>query len=394
MKKTYLDNASTTPADKKVLEAMKKYWNKDFGNPSSIHSMGVKAKKVLQNSRETIARSLNAHAREIIFTSGGTEANNLAIFGVVKKQLMQGKKVHAITTEIEHSSVLESFKELQRIGCEISFLKVDAEGLVNPKDLRELITERTAIISVGYANSEIGIVQPIKEIVKEIRYKRKEFGREKIAIPYLHLDASAALQYENSNVEELGADLITLDAQKIYGPKGIGALFVRDGVEMEATIFGGGQEGNKRSGTENIPLIAGFAKAVEINDRSKIKERARVAKLRDEFFDSVKKFVPTAIVNGSRESRLPNNINISIPKQDGEMMVLRLDEAGIICSAASACASGSGVSEVVKIIAEASGASASEIEDRAKSTLRFSLGRQTRRADILKLLTILPKICK
>ncbi len=385
MKKIYLDNASTTPTDKKVVEAMKKYWNADFANPSSIHSMGVTAKKAVQNARKIIAESLNAHEREIIFTSGGTEGNNLAFFGVVKKQLMMGKKVHAITTEIEHSSILESFKELERIGCTVSYLKVDENGLVNPKNLREMIKPETVIVSIGYANSEIGTIQPIKEIIKEIRHARKELGRGRIAMPYLHLDASAAMQYENMNVEELGADLVTIDAQKIYGPKGIGTLYIRDGVEIEPIIFGGGQENGKRSGTENVPAIVGFAKAVKINEKIKGKEGKRVAKLRDEFFEGVKKFVPNAMMNGNLKNRLPNNINISIPGQDGEMMVLRLDEAGIICSAASACASGAGESDVVKKISNLA---------RAKSTLRFSLGRETKKSDITYLLKKLSVICK
>jgi len=354
--------------------------------------MGVSAKKVLQTARKTIANFLNAHDREIIFTSGGTEANNLAILGSMKKVLMSGGKVHAITTEIEHSSVLECFKELERIGCQTSYLKVNENGLVNPKDLREMIRPETVLVSIGYANSEVGIVQSIQEIMKEIRHARKEFGRGRIAMPYLHLDASAAMQYLNMNIEELGADLMTLDAQKIYGPKGIGALYVRDGVNIEPIIFGGGQENGRRSGTENIPLIAGFAKAVEILGKIKEKESARVAKLRNEFFDSVKKFIPNAVINGSLKDRLPNNINISIPGQDGEMLVLRLDEAGIICSAASACASGSGESEVVRRISKSAGMSEKNIDARAKSTLRFSLGRDSKKTDIQRLLRVLGKL--
>lgn len=389
-KKIYLDNAATTPVDTKVLSAMKPYWMVDFANPSSIHSMGVKAKIALQAARKTIASALSAHDREITFTSGGTEANNLAIFGFAAKN----KNAHFITSEIEHSSVLEVFHELEQRGFIVSYLKVDENGLVNPKDLREMIRPETVLVSVGYANSEIGVVQPVKEIIKEIRHTRKEFNRARIAAPYLHLDAAAVLQYENINVEELGVDLMSLDAQKIYGPKGIGALYIRDGVELSPIMFGGGQEKGLRSGTENVPLIVGFAKALDINEKIKAKEGARVAKLRDEFFDGVKKFVPTAMINGSQEFRLPNNINISIPKQDGEMMVLRLDEAGIICSAASACASGNGESEVVRKLAEKSGVTTQEVYARAKSTLRFSLGRDTKKSDIIYLLKKLTSVCK
>ncbi len=389
MRKIYLDNAATTPTDKRVIKAMKRYWAKDFGNPSSIHKMSVEAKKAVQEARKKIADILSAHDREIIFTSGGTEANNLAIFG-----LISDKKAHFITTEIEHSSILECFKELERRGFKVDYLKVDENGLINPKDLRDLIKPETVLVSIGYANSEIGTIQPIKEIIKEIRYARKEFGIERIDYPYFHTDASAAAQYLNLNVEELGVDLMTLDAQKIYGPKGIGALYVRDGVKISPIIFGGGQEAGRRSGTENVPLIVGFAKAMEINEEVKEKESVKVAQMRDEFFDFVKKFVPEAIINGDLKNRLPNNINISIPGQDGEMMVLRLDEMGIVCSSASACASGSGESEVVRRISERANLSAKEIDARAKSVLRFSLGRETKMKHIKYLLNELFKICK
>ena len=200
----------------------------------------------------------------------------------------------------------------------------------------------------------------------------------------MHIDASQAGLYLNVNVEELGVDLMTLDAQKMYGPKGVGALFVRDGIKIEPMILGGGQENNRRSGTENISLIVGFAKAFELAQKNKEKESARLIKIRDEFFDGVKKFVPNAIINGHLKERIPNNINISVPGFDGEMMVFRLDEAGIICSSSSACASGSGESEVVKIISSS---------ERAKSTLRFSMGKETKNTDIIKLLNILKKLC-
>ncbi len=392
MRKIYLDNSATTPVDKNVLSEMAKYWSVDFANPSSIHSMGVKAKNALQSARKKIADIIAGHDREIVFTSGGTEANNLAIFGVVNNLIKNGlpaqagtkySDIHLITTEIEHSSILKCFKKLELQGCRVDYLKVDEFGIVNPKDLREMIKPETVLVSIGYANSEIGVIQPIKEIIKEIRHKRKEFERAGINFPYLHIDASQAGLYLNVNVEELGVDLMTLDAQKMYGPKGAGALFMRDGIKIEPMILGGGQENNRRSGTENIPLIVGFAKAFELAQKNKEKESARLIKIRDEFFDGVKKFVPNAIINGHLKERLPNNINISVPGFDGEMMVVRLDEAGIICSSSSACASGSGESEVVKKISSS---------ERAKSTLRFSMGRNTKLTDIKKLLKILKSI--
>ena len=406
MSKIYLDNSATTPIDKKVLSEMAKYWSVDFANPSSIHSMGVKAKNALQSARKKIADIIAGHDREIVFTSGGTEANNLAVFGVVNNLIKNGTKysnIHLITTEIEHSSILECFKKLKSDGCKVDYLKVDEFGIINPKDLRKLIKPETTIVSIGYANSEIGVIQPIKEIIKEIRHKRKEFHeksadlvaskRAGVNFPYLHIDASQAELYLKVNVEELGVDLMTLDAQKMYGPKGVGALFVRDGIKIEPIIFGGGQENNRRSGTENIPLIVGMAYAFELAQKNKVKESARLVKIRDKFFDSVKKFVPNAIINGYLKERLPNNINISIPGFDGEMMVFRLDEAGIICSSSSACASGSGESVVVRKIAEKTTASKKEIDNRVKSTLRFSMGRNTKLTDIKKLLNILKKLC-
>ncbi|MFA6227210.1 MAG: cysteine desulfurase family protein [Candidatus Paceibacterota bacterium] len=397
MRKIYLDNAATTPVGREVVLAMKKYWRKDFGNPSSIHSLGVSTQKAVEKARGEIAGFLNAHAREIIFTSGGTEANNLAIFGTVKKLLKSGKKpeeIHAITTKIEHSSILECFKEIEEMGVKVDYLEVSSEGLVDPKDLRELIKKETAIISIGYANGEIGTVQPVKEIIKEIRHARKEFGRERVDYPYFHTDASQAVQYLNTNVEELGVDLMTLDAQKMYGPKGIGALFVKDNVNISPIVLGGGQEDGMRAGTENVPLIVGFAKAFEISERIKEKEVNRLAELRDGFFDEVKKSTSSVVINGHLENMLPNNINISIPDKDGEFIVLQLDEAGIIASSASACTSGSGESYVVREISSVSGASLEEVDTRAKSTIRFSLGRDIKRRHIRYLLKVLFKICK
>jgi len=412
MRKIYLDNAATTQVDKKVLSSMAKYWSEIFANPSSIHSMGVEAKITLQKARKTIADFIGGHEREIIFTSGGTEANNLAILGVFNhleaslpskgnnstwKRSFQVP--HFITSEIEHSSVLECFKKLELEGCKVDYLEVDEFGLINPKDLRDIIKPETVLVSIGYANNEIGVIQPIREIIKEIRHKRKEFsrsaseeGRDRITMPYLHIDACQAGLYLNFNVEELGVDFMTLDAQKMYGPKGVGALFVRDGIKIKPMIFGGGQEKGMRSGTENIPLIVGFAKALELARKMKDKESVRLSKIRDEFFDSIKKLVPRVVINGDLKSRLPNNINISIPGQDGEMIVFRLDEAGIICSSASACFSGSGESLVVRKIAEKTNVSRGEIDLRAKSTLRFSMGKHTKMVDIKKLLKILSNI--
>lgn len=393
--KIYLDNASTTPTDKEVIKSMNPFWRKHFGNPSSIHSFGVSAKIAIQKSKKVLADFLNAHDREIVFTSGGTEANNLAIFGLINFLRKDGRKysdMHFITTNIEHSSISECFKELETRGATVDYLEVDEFGIVNPKDLRNLIRPETVLISIGYTNSEIGVIQPIRDIVKEIRHHRKWFDsahhreNKKIEMPYLHIDASQAALYLNMNVEELGVDIMTLDAQKMYGPKGIGALYIRDGVSVDPIFFGGGQEGGKRSGTENVPLIVGFAKAIELANKNKAKEIKKLIKIRDYFFQEIVKIIPEVFINGHRTDRLPNNINISIPGYDGEMLVLRLDEKGVICSSSSACASGNGESEVVKKI--------SNDESRSKSTLRFSMGNSTKFYDIKKLLKILKNLCQ
>jgi cysteine desulfurase len=395
MKKIYLDNAATTPVDKKVLIAMDKNWNQDFGNPSSIHSFGVEAKKFLQKSRENIATFLNVRDKEVFFTSGGTEANNLAIFGLVNSVLKTGKKysdIHLITTEIEHSSVLACFDELVSKGCKVDYLSVDEFGIISTEELRTKIRPETLLVSVGYANSEIGVVQPIKEIIKVIRHKRKELNDNRFSAPFFHIDASQAGLYLNVNAEELGVDLMTIDAQKMYGPKGVGALFVREGIKIEPIVFGGGQEKNKRSGTENIPLIVGLAKACELAMKNKESENKRLTKIKDYFFKQIQKIIPNVIINGHLNQRLPNNINLSISGQDGEMLVFKLDAAGIICSSSSACASGSGESIVVRKIAEKTKADKKDINARAKSVLRFSMGIDTTIGNMKTLLKILKHI--
>jgi cysteine desulfurase len=256
---------------------MKPYWTKDFGNPGSITKMGVKAKKAVAEARQNIADCLKARPQEIIFTSGGTEANNLAIFGLVnyilnspstRLGINQITDLHFITTNIEHSSVSECFKEIERRGGKVDYLKVNERGLVEPKDLRKLIKKNTVLVSIGYANNEIGTIQPIKEIAKEIRHARKTNPNI-----FFHTDASQAGLYLNLNVQELGVDLMTLDAQKIYGPKGIGFLYKKAGIEISPIIFGGGQEGNLRSGTENVPLIVGMSKAIEVVRSTSINPR-------------------------------------------------------------------------------------------------------------------------
>lgn len=378
MKKViYLDNAATTPVRREVVLAMKPYWAQNYGNPGSITKMGVKAKQAVENARKTIALCLQARPQEIIFTSGGTESNNLAIFGVVNNLEKKGVKIsnmHFITSNIEHSSVLECFKELERRGAKVDYLKVNEKGIVEPKDLRKLIKSNTVLVSVGYANNEIGTVQPIREIAKEIRHAKKLCQGSTLTF---HTDASQAGLYLNLNTQELGVDIITLDAQKIYGPKGVGILFKKATVEISPIIFGGGQEKGLRSGTENVPLIVGMAKALEIcrkGETLNLKKGLSLASLRNYFWQKMQKEIPEAVLNGDLENRLPNNLNISIPGIDSEFSVFCLDEVGIVCSTKSACNHEDDGSAIVRALGKS--------EEIVKSTLRFSLSEDITKKDI------------
>jgi len=403
MKKViYLDNASTTSVRPEVILAMKPYWSENFGNPSAITKMGVLAKQTIEKSRQTVVETLFRRPNEIIFTSGGTESNNLAIFGLVNYLERQERKIsslHFITTNIEHSSVTECFKELERRGAKVDYLKVNEQGLVEPKDLRKLIKPNTVLVSIGYANNEIGTIQPIRELAKEIRHARKnnkipsENSSERLGtplsgedfsdgiFPLFHTDASQAGLWLDLNMNQLGVDLMTLDAQKMNGPKGAGVLFVRVGVNLSPIIFGGGQEKGLRSGTENVPLIVGLAKTFELARKDWGKKNKKMKIIRDYFWQKIQTKIPNAILNGGLENRLPNNLNISIPEINSEFLVLCLDEAGIFCSTKSSCERDAEESFVVKAL--------SREEWRAQTSLRFSLGENTTKKELDYVVNIL-----
>ena len=375
-KRIYLDYASTTPVDPAVEKEMRRFWRVDFGNPGSIHAEGLQAKKAVDEARTKIARLLHGHADEIVFTGSGTEANNLAIFGVAHIAFEKTKnwsKLHFMTSVIEHSSVLECFKELERRGAWVDYISVNEEGVVNTKELISKICSETVLVSIQYANSEIGTVQGIRGIFNQIKNAASSVF-PKSARPIFHTDASQATQYLNISQDYLGSDLVTFDAQKIYGPKGIGALYVRRRVELKPLIFGGGQERGLRAGTENVPLIVGFAKAFELADARREKESARLTALRDYAIEKILKEIPKAVLNGALEARLPNNINISIPGLDAEFAVLKLDTVGIACATKSACVSSEEASYVIVALRKGS--------EYSHSSLRFSLGRVTKKSDI------------
>lgn len=396
-KRCYLDHASTTPLDQRVRRVMEPFFARDFGNPSSIHAEGVAAKKAIDEARTKIARCLEAHAEEIIFTSGGTEANNLAIFGALAAFTRSGLvKAHIVTTNIEHSSVLEPLRALERLGrAEVSYVPVESDGIVSPEKVIAAIRQSTVLVSVMYANNEIGTIQPIRRIGKmmyDLRFRNYESRSRRLnakrstlnirnekAYPLFHCDACQAPLYLNCLVNALGVDLLTLDGHKLYGPKGVGALYVRRGTPLTPQIFGGGQERGLRSTTENMPGIVGFAEAIRIATVEREKESARVERLRDHLYFLIranKHIDRRVVVNGSMKEneRLPSNLNISLPGVDTEFLTLQLDAAGIACSTKSSCLKGERESYVIRALGGG--------EERARSTVRFTLGRDTRKTDI------------
>jgi len=330
MKAVYLDHAATTPMDPEVVDVISNTMRKFYGNPSSLHFLGREAQHQLSIARVQIAEFINAKPHEIIFTGSGTEADNIALFGIAHANKEKGK--HIIVSAIEHDAVLSSAAQLEKDGFEVTYLPVDKDALVNVADLQKAIREDTILVSIMYANNEVGTIQPIKEIAQMIQALPKD------SRPYFHTDACQAAPYIKLDVEELNLDLLTLSASKINGPKGIGLLYIRDGVKIEAHTFGGGQERGLRSGTENIPYVLGFAKAIELVGKRREKESLRELELRDHCFKRMKEAFPNVVINGHMTKRLPNNINVCFPNIEGESIGLLLDQKGICVSTGSACA--------------------------------------------------------
>ncbi len=379
MTKTYLDHAATTYVDPKVLEAMLPYFTEEFGNPTSIYTQGRSAKKAIEDARTTIAEQLNCEYGELIFTGSGTESDNLAIFGTVEALTNKLKKdpteLHIITTAIEHSAVLAPFKKLEKQGYQVTYIKPNREGIISTESLEQAITPQTVFISVIYANNEIGTVQPIKELA-ETAHKHDII---------FHTDACQAGGALSLDTQELGIDLLTLNASKIYGPKGIGLLYKKSGTPLEPQILGGGQESGLRSGTENVPGIIGLAKALELAQESREDESARLTILRDKLIKGLLDSLPRTYLNGHATKRLPNNANILILDVEGEALLLHLDEAGIAVSTGSACDSKSLEPSHVLLALGLP-------KEAVHGTLRFTLGKKTTEEDIDKVLQILPPI--
>lgn len=324
----YLDHAATTPVRREVLEAMLPYFSEHWGNPSSIYAAGRRARQALDESRETIARAIGAKPREIVFTSGGTEADNLAVKGIAWAASARGR--HIVTSAIEHHAVLHACQVLERSGFEVTYLPVDRWGRVDPDELAAAIGEHTILVSIMAASNEVGTVQPIAEIGAVCRERRVAF----------HTDAVQAAGAMPLDVNELGVDLLSLGAHKLYGPKGIGALFVRQGTQLLPQLQGGAQERQRRAGTENVPLAVGFARAMELAAQDRDRENARQAALRDRLIAAL-----TAIdgveLTGHATERLPNSASIVIDGVEGGDLIAALDVAGIAASTGSACTSGS-----------------------------------------------------
>lgn len=374
----YLDNAASTPIDLRVKKETVKALE-FYGNPSSFNDIGREAKKILEDSRFKIARFMGARPEEIIFTSSGSEANNLAIFGLTHGQ----KPGEVITTPIEHPSVLEPLKELSKRGWNITYLKVNSDGLIDLKDFEKKLNPEVMLVSIIYANNEIGSIQPIKTISKIIN----KFRTRKLEIdgkpPLFHMDACQAAGYLDMNVNNLRVDLTTLNGSKIYGPRGIGVLYKKRGINLGPMVYGGGQEHGLRAGTENLQAVVGLAKALELIDK---KEGPRLATLRDYFIDKIKVLIPDIKINGSQgDKRLANNINISIPGLDSENLLLELDKYGIYAGSGSACTAHSvEPSHILKAIG---------VENKYLSgVLRLSLGRQTTKKDVNYVLKALPRL--
>ncbi len=363
MKRVYLDHNATTPLHPEVLEAMLPYYKEAFGNPSTIYSFGQETRKATDEAREKVANLIGASPEEIIFTSGGTEANNLALKGVAAALEKKGR--HIITSSIEHHAVLSTLEYLEKRGYTVSFLPVDEHGWLDPKEVEEAITSQTALISVMHANNEVGTIEPIAKI--------GEIARR--AGIYFHTDAVQTIGKIKVNVDDLKVDLLSLSAHKFYGPKGAGALYVRKGTRIHPLLHGGYQERRRRAGTENVAGIVGLGKAAEIASNEMVQQSRRESNLRDRLEKMIGENINHCRLNGHPTRRLPNTLNISFEFIEGESLILNLDLKGVAVSTGSACTSGSlEPSHVLMAMGVA--------PEIAQGSIRFSLGRENQKEDI------------
>jgi len=373
VKRVYLDYAATTPTHPEVVKAMLPYFTDSFGNPSSIYSYGQEAKGAIEEARVKVANLIGARSDEIVFTSGGTEADNFALKGVAYANENGGN--HIITSSVEHHAVIETCKFLERRGFRVTYLPVDEYGLVAPNDVGEAITDKTILISVMHASNEVGTIEPITEMGKIA----KEAG------VYFHTDAVQAAGHIPIDVNKLGVDLLSISAHKLYGPKGVGALYVRKGTRLISFMHGGEQERRRRASTENVPGIVGFGRAVELAQQEMSEEAERLTYLRDQLIKGLLERIDHIRLNGHPILRLPNNVNVSVDFVEGESMLLNLDLEGICASTGSACSSSSLEPSHVLLALGLS-------PEQAHGSLRFSLGKWTTEEEIERVLDILPRI--
>lgn len=369
----YLDNGATTKVDERVLSKMLPYFSVNYGNPSSAYFLGRRNKRVIEEARDVVASCIGANSKEIYFTSCGSESNNLALKGIAYANKHRGK--HIITSKIEHPAILNTCETLERQGFSITYLNVDKNGFISLEELENSIRMDTILISIMYANNEIGTIEPIEQI-----------GRiAKMNNIYFHTDAVQAIGNIRINVKELGIDMLSMSAHKFYGPKGVGVLYVRNGIDFERIQDGGHQEKGKRSGTENVPGIVGLAEAIKLSYKEFEYNNKKILNLRNYFITKLKENFKDIKINGDLEKRLPGNINVSFPNADGQQLLLGLDEYGICASAGSACSTGSSKpSHVLTSI----GLSREE----AFGTLRFTLGKQNTKQEIDYVIKVLEKM--
>ena len=372
----YMDHAATTPMDSVVLSAMLPYFSDIFANPSSIYALAQESRKVVDDSRQKIASLLGARRSEIVFTSGGTESDNAALRGVASALQSTGK--HIITSQIEHHAVLHTCYQLEQLGYEISYLPVDQNGIINPTSVINAIREDTILVSIMMANNEIGTIQPIEQICCLVKDEAKRRGTNII----FHTDAVQAAGFLDFNVKKLGVDLLSLSAHKFYGPKGVGALYIRRGTPFETQLSGGGQERGRRSGTENVAAIVGMAKALEISIENREQTNLHCIKLRDKLIKDVMSNIKEVNLNGDDTLRLPNNVNFSFSGVEGEPLLLGLDFAGICVSSGSACSSGS--LEPSHVLT-----SLGLTDEQAQGSLRITLGRENTVEEVEKIVEVL-----
>ena len=372
----YLDHAGTTPLDAKVLEAMIPYFSQHFGNPSSLHTVGQEARYALDEARERVAGVLNCRPREVVFTGGGTESDNAAIHGVATALHETGN--HIITSSVEHHAVLHACQYLESQGFEVTYLPVDAEGMVQPESVYNAINERTTLVTIMYGNNEIGTINPISEIAKSIKERAGELSRTIV----FHTDAVQAAGYLDLDVASQGVDLLSLSGHKFHGPKGTGVLYIKRGTPYLPLIHGGGQERERRSGTENIPGIIGLSLALESANAIREETGQRCSALRDRIIGSVLEQIPGTRLNGHATERLPNNANFSFTGVEGEPILLGLDVAGIAASSGSACSSGSLEPSHVLL-------ALGQLAETARGSLRLTLGRDNTDEEVDYLLGVL-----